>query len=83
MLCSICGSEMTTGGCPKCSQAYSYTISTVFSKHPFTCPVCSGAGKVSRPPHIAGDVSSWSDNQTGPYLCQACQGTGVVWGPPD
>jgi len=47
---------------------------------PYKCPVCDGAGLVSRPPHIAGDVYEWPDSQTGPYPCKSCSGTGILWG---
>jgi hypothetical protein len=46
---------------------------------PHKCPVCDGTGKVSRPPHVAGDVPSWSDSSGGPYNCRACKGTCLVW----
>lgn len=46
---------------------------------PHACPVCSGTGLVSRPPHIAGDVTAWYDTGTGPYPCRACVGVGVLW----
>lgn len=47
---------------------------------PFTCPVCRGAGTVSRPPHVAGDQPFWSSSATGAlYPCRACTGTGIVW----
>ncbi len=46
---------------------------------PHKCPVCDGTGKVSRPPHIAGDQKSWMDSSSGPYDCQPCLGTGVLW----
>jgi hypothetical protein len=49
-------------------------------RKPHKCPVCAGTGLVSRPPHIAGDVYTWTDNQTGPYTCNACGGVGVLWG---
>lgn len=46
---------------------------------PHTCPVCNGAGRVSRPPWVAGDVTEWSSSSAGPYPCQSCNGTGIVW----
>ena len=45
---------------------------------PYKCPVCDGAGLVSRPPHIPGDVTEWTDSKTGPYECRACKGFGIV-----
>lgn len=53
-------------------------------KIPHKCPVCDGAGLVSRPPNIPGDQRSWDGSSAGfPYSCKACNGTGVVWGPPE
>ena len=46
---------------------------------PHKCRVCDGTGIVSRPPHIAGDQLTWSDNQTAPYSCKPCSGSGIVW----
>ena len=46
---------------------------------PHACPVCFGHGTVSKPPHVAGDQPSWTDNQSDPYACRACNGTGIVW----
>lgn len=43
-----------------------------------TCPVCNGAGLVSRPPWVAGDVPEWTDNKTGPYSCRSCGGRGYL-----
>lgn len=44
------------------------------------CPVCNGAGMVSRPPWVAGDQPQWtSGNTTDQHKCKACNGTGVVW----
>jgi len=45
---------------------------------PHKCPVCNGHGTVSRPPWIAGDVSTWTGNAD-TYPCKACNGTGIVW----
>lgn len=49
-------------------------------RRPFCCPVCNGAGTVSRPPYVAGDQPMWTANNTGPYPCKACGGCGIVWG---
>ncbi len=49
-------------------------------RKPHKCPVCIGTGLVSRPPGVAGDVDSWTDNQTAPYPCRACGGAGIIWG---
>jgi hypothetical protein len=46
---------------------------------PYTCPVCNGAGTVSRPPYIAGDIPSWADSGINVYECKACKGTCIVW----
>ena len=47
---------------------------------PWKCPVCDGAGKVSRPPYIAGDQQSWASSGIKTYPCTSCGGTGIVWG---
>ncbi len=48
---------------------------------PYTCPVCNGAGTVSRPPTVAGDQATWmSSNAADAYECHACGGKGIVWG---
>lgn len=45
---------------------------------PHKCPVCDGAGKVSRPPDVPGDRQlRWTDGTL--YDCRACNGTGIVW----
>lgn len=46
---------------------------------PHRCPVCEGQGLVNRPPWLAGDQNTWTDNQAGPYPCKACNGTGIIW----
>lgn len=48
---------------------------------PHKCPVCDGAGKVSRPPHLAGDIETWDSYDGGPWICHGCDGTGIVWEP--
>jgi DnaJ-class molecular chaperone len=49
---------------------------------PFTCPVCNGAGTVSRPPHVAGDQTSWGGSTAiNQYPCRACNGSGILWRP--
>ena len=45
----------------------------------YTCPVCTGAGTVSRPPYIAGDQPSWAANSTAIFDCKACDGKGILW----
>jgi hypothetical protein len=50
-------------------------------KMPFTCPVCNGAGTVSRPPSVAGDQAWWvASTGTDRYPCKACNANGIVWG---
>lgn len=48
---------------------------------PHTCPVCNGAGTVSKPPYIAGDIDEWFSGDTRIYECNACDGKGIVWEP--
>ena len=43
-----------------------------------TCPVCAGTGLVSRPPWIAGDVTTWVSCRTDPYECKTCRGLGIL-----
>ncbi len=49
------------------------------SRVPFCCPVCHGAGTVSKPPTVAGDQLTWSEASSALWPCHACQGTGIVW----
>jgi hypothetical protein len=49
------------------------------SETPHRCPVCNGTGLVSHPPHIAGDVQTWTDSNAGPYQCTVCCGSGIIW----
>ena len=58
---------------------YDIPQQTSLEKCPHKCPVCDGQGIVSKPPHIAGDQLTWTDNQTS-HTCHACNGAGVVWG---
>lgn len=46
---------------------------------PHKCPVCDGAGSISRPPWIPGDVPQWLASDTASHPCNACGGTGVLW----
>ena len=63
---------------------FAYQNPELFKEHcqgtPHGCPNCKGMGKVSRPPHIAGDQQQWVDNGAGPYSCPTCGGAGVIWG---
>jgi hypothetical protein len=42
------------------------------------CPVCDGTGLVSKPPGIAGDVTTWMSSSSGPYPCRVCAGAGIL-----
>lgn len=46
---------------------------------PHRCPVCTGQGKVNKPPYVAGDQETWVSNSAGPWPCQACNGSGILW----
>ena len=48
-------------------------------KRPWKCPVCDGAGLVSRPPYIAGDVQGWVSSDCAPHPCKPCVGIGIIW----
>ena len=78
--CSICGMELgTVGSCP---NQYDGLHDPPKSKKPHKCPVCNGAGKVSRPPNVVGDAPTWSTSSCViSYECNACKGTGIVWEP--
>ena len=41
------------------------------------CPVCNGAGKISRPPWVAGDVLTWTAGDPASHNCTACKGEGI------
>jgi len=70
----------TSGRCYKHSS-FTYIIGeSIIERRPYKCPCCDGTGKVSRPPHLAGDVMQWTDSGSTPYRCQACDGKGVIWG---
>lgn len=64
-----------TGGCV-CPKVWPPPVPS----KPYKCPVCDGSGKVSRPPHIPGDVASWTSNEA-VFECNTCTGSGVVWSP--
>ena len=42
------------------------------------CPKCNGQGLVSRPPHIPGDVQTWSSGDSSPYQCNVCDGKMII-----
>lgn len=74
MICPCCGQyHPNYTACPTPITYYGQ------GQTPHKCPVCDGTGKVSRPPHVAGDIPTWSDNGAGPYECQPCSGSGVLW----
>ncbi len=76
MNCVSCGKDLLTGDTPgMCSNCYNKRG----GDFPYTCPVCSGSGLVSRPPYIAGDQPTWTTKDTGTYQCKTCKGTGVLW----
>jgi len=41
------------------------------------CPKCNGTGIVSRPPHIAGDVTEWASSSVS-HQCNLCNGQMVI-----
>jgi hypothetical protein len=43
-----------------------------------TCPTCNGYKTVSRPPHVAGDMPSWSGTGTELYPCPTCDARGYI-----
>jgi len=45
---------------------------------PHMCPTCAGTGRVSRPPHVPGDVI-WPAYGTPYYSCRSCDGKGILW----
>lgn len=51
----------------------------IFTRIPFKCPVCNGAGHLNRPPWVAGDQPTWSGGSNETHPCQACGGRGVLW----
>ena len=42
-------------------------------KTPHKCPVCDGAGLVSKPLYLGG-------TGTDMYPCKCCEGKGIIWG---
>lgn len=52
---------------------------TPANRSPHRCPVCDGAGTVSRPPHVAGDQWMWESSDVRVFECPACAGRGVLW----
>jgi hypothetical protein len=84
MRCGTCGvdpHDRTSGTCD-CGLAPTVINYGCVKVRPFKCPVCDGAGQVSRPPWVPGDADNWGGTAIASYKCHACDGTGVVWGPP-
>ena len=42
------------------------------------CPKCDGQGTVSKPPHLAGDIETWSSCSFGAHKCNLCEGKMVI-----
>jgi hypothetical protein len=42
------------------------------------CPKCHGQGAVSKPPYVAGDVSSWVQSAA-TFQCDVCNGMKVLF----
>jgi hypothetical protein len=71
-VCSACGNNVgTSAGCCVLKPL----------RRPYKCPVCDGAGHVSRPPWVAGDQNTWIASDVATHSCHACSGTGIVWSP--
>ncbi len=75
---------MTTGGDPICSCGRPAPPPTFADRTtPHRCPVCNGAGLVSIPPGMAGDIVDAETfvvtSEAGPWPCQPCGGAGVLW----
>ena len=75
--CADC--KATTGGCPQHANAHPPGFSFVGNQIPHRCPVCFGAGVVSRPPGVPADQESFMSSSVGPWQCQVCKGEGVLW----
>jgi hypothetical protein len=43
-----------------------------------SCPVCTGTGLVSRPPGIAGDLTTWTSGGVVNYTCPTCKGWTIL-----
>lgn len=53
------------------------SLSSQKSQELYKCPICGGQGTLSKPPWIAGDVSSWTASESS-YPCKVCNGSGVI-----
>ena len=42
-----------------------------------SCPKCNGQGTVSKPPHLAGDITQWTSSETS-YTCDVCNGAKII-----
>ena len=73
--------------CSRCGYAHDLSTTSAVCPvptqnnltQPFTCPVCSGRGKVPSGfySHVGSD--SWTVSHTTPEPCRSCSETGVVW----
>lgn len=80
--CIRCVKNHRTGPdllCDDCRARGSFAAPSGSPATPHCCPVCNGAGTVSRPPWIAGDQETWVAGEVGAYPCRACAGKGVIW----
>jgi hypothetical protein len=76
---ATCGCPITTAGIV-CHELTCWMVSQpIPTRAPHRCPVCTGAGTVSRPPWVAGDQAEWASSGTATYPCRACDGKGIVW----
>jgi hypothetical protein len=42
------------------------------------CPVCNGAGSVTRPPWVPGDVQTWYGGASAGHVCPTCKGARML-----
>ena len=72
--------------CPKCGGLKAYpqarcTCEFTWEERarvPHRCPICEGAGVLSRPPGVPVG-QDFTSTSSGPWPCGACGGTGVLW----
>ena len=88
--CNQCGyvheMDMTSAVCPTSLELIKAQLAAVCPvptqnnlTRPFTCPVCSGKGKVPAGFYGAIGVDSWAVSDLTPDQCRSCNETGVVW----